>query len=586
MKASYSVEKNVQILIALMKEHGVKRVVVSPGSTNICFVASIQSDSDFTLYSCVDERSAAYMACGIAAESGEPVALSCTGATASRNYIPGITEAFYRKLPVLAITSTRPLEEIGQDVAQVVDRTVQQKDTYLTSVYLPVPHSPNEEWGCVVNANKALLELSHHGGGPVHINLMTEYQDDFSVRALPPVRVIKRFTLTDEFPSLGSEGVFVYVGSHGVWSKELVRAVDLFCELYNGVVLCDPTSNYPGKYGVFANLLTHQKDRSDSHRSLGHLIQMGTISGSYMAVFPKRVWRVSPDGEVRDTFKKLEAVFEMDELSFFESMIAKHRGKPAGTTTFEEWNASYQRLLPEARELVDGLPFSSLWIAARTSKSIPGGSVIQLGILNSLRSWTYFGIPNSVICYANTGGFGIDGGMSALIGSSLIAREKLHYCVLGDLSFFYDLNSLGNRHIGGNVRILLVNNGLGAEFKLKQTLSMKAGMGDTADQFVAAAGHFGNKSHSLVRHFANDLGFEYLSASNKAEFDCVLDRFLTPKPCERPMILEAFVNSKADADALDELRNIERTPKGNAKRAVKQILGEKGVLWAKRTIGR
>ena len=106
MEQYYSDEKNVQILIALLKAHGVKRVIASPGSTNVTFVGSIQQDPYFEIYSCVDERSAAYMACGMAAESGEPVALSCTGATASRNYFSALTEAYYRKLPIVAITST------------------------------------------------------------------------------------------------------------------------------------------------------------------------------------------------------------------------------------------------------------------------------------------------------------------------------------------------------------------------------------------------------------------------------------------------------------------------------------------------
>ena len=85
MKQYYTNERNVQILIALLKEHGIKRVIASPGSTNVTFVGSLQQDPWFEMYSCVDERSAAYMACGMAAESGEPVVLSCTGATASRN---------------------------------------------------------------------------------------------------------------------------------------------------------------------------------------------------------------------------------------------------------------------------------------------------------------------------------------------------------------------------------------------------------------------------------------------------------------------------------------------------------------------
>lgn len=119
----YTSERNNQIVIELLKYHEIRKVVISPGGTNVSLVASIQNDSFFELYSSVDERSAAYLACGLSEESGEPVALSCTGATASRNYFPGLTEAYYRKLPILAITSTMPINKIGHNIPQVIDRT-------------------------------------------------------------------------------------------------------------------------------------------------------------------------------------------------------------------------------------------------------------------------------------------------------------------------------------------------------------------------------------------------------------------------------------------------------------------------------
>lgn len=116
MQNRYTDERNVQILVSLLKQHGIKRVIASPGTTNITFVECLQGDPFFEVFSSVDERSAAYMACGMAAETGEPVVLSCTGATASRNYLPGLTEAFYRKLPVLAVTSTQHPRRIGRNV--------------------------------------------------------------------------------------------------------------------------------------------------------------------------------------------------------------------------------------------------------------------------------------------------------------------------------------------------------------------------------------------------------------------------------------------------------------------------------------
>lgn len=92
MNTKYTNEVNTQIVLSLLKAHGIRKVIASPGTTNIRLVASMQQDAFFEMYSAADERSAAYMACGMAEESGEAVVLSCTGATASRNYVPGLTE--------------------------------------------------------------------------------------------------------------------------------------------------------------------------------------------------------------------------------------------------------------------------------------------------------------------------------------------------------------------------------------------------------------------------------------------------------------------------------------------------------------
>ena len=144
----YTNERSQQIVIALLKAHGIRKVVVSPGTTNITLVGSMQQDSYFEMYSSVDERSAAYMACGLAAESGEPVVLSCTGATASRNYMPGLTEAYYRKLPVIAITATQGDYKIGHHMAQVIDRRSIPNDIALMSVNVPVSKDADSEWNC------------------------------------------------------------------------------------------------------------------------------------------------------------------------------------------------------------------------------------------------------------------------------------------------------------------------------------------------------------------------------------------------------------------------------------------------------
>ena len=570
MNTFYTSERHVQILIALLKAKGIHKDIVSPGTTNITFVASWQQDSFFHIYSAADERSAAYIACGLAAESGEPVVLSCTGATASRNYLPGLTEAYYKKLPILAVTSVQSMANVGHIIPQMIDRSVVAKDVAQLSVCLPVIKNENDAWACKLKVNQALLALKRHGGGPVHINLETSYSRDFSVKQLPEVRVIDRITFHDEFPTLPDGHVAVFVGSHKVWTKDETEALDKFCASHNAVVFCDHTSGYKGKYRFLSALVKAQAYNQPVLPEIETLIHIGEVSGDYytLRISAKQVWRVSEDGELRDTFRKLRYVFEMPESAFFSHY-----------TDSEVRDDSYWALCKRAYEDVYNhipeLPFSNIWMARQLAPCLPENSVLHLGILNTLRSWNFFEIPASALSYSNVGGFGIDGDMSSLIGASLANSKKLYFGVLGDLAFFYDMNVMGNHHVGCNVRIMLVNNGRGTEFRNYNHMANMFG-GD-ADAYMAAAGHYGNKSKDLVKHYAEDLGFEYMSASSKKEFNSVYQRFVTADVTDKPMLFEVFTDSKDESDALLAVSTCLKTDK--------DVKHEKMVETAKKVLG-
>ena len=516
MKKYFTAEKHTQLLVALLKFHKIKKFVVSPGTTNLCLVGTLQADPYFELYSSVDERSAAYMACGLARESGEPVGLSCTGATASRNYVPGLTEAFYSNLPVLAVTSTQHPGRVGQMMPQVLDRTNPMNDIAKKSVQVDVVHTPEDEWAAHVAINDALLELRRHGGGPVHINLVTTYSPDFSVRELPQVKGIRRYFVNDEMPSLDGKKILIDVGTHVRWSERLTNAVDAFCEKYNAAVICEHISNYRGKYGVYPSLFVNQEGIESPLLEPDVMIHLGTVLGfgGAIGVKMKEVWRVHPDGEVRDTFKKLTNVFEMQEAEFFEHYCAVK----ADATSDTRYCTEFQRVCKELEQKVPELPFSNPWLAQNTVKRLPAGCELHLGILNSLRSWSLFEIDpeKKIEIHSNTGGFGIDGMVSTLLGSSLASPDKLFIGVIGDLAFFYDMNALGNRHVGNNIRLMVVNNGRGTEFRNYNHPAAR--FGESADAYMAAYGHYGKKSHDLMRHYAEDLGFEYMCAETKEEY--------------------------------------------------------------------
>jgi 2-succinyl-5-enolpyruvyl-6-hydroxy-3-cyclohexene-1-carboxylate synthase len=562
---NYSDEKNTQIVIALLKKHGIRKVVASPGGTNVNFVGSIQNDPFFEMYSAVDERSAAYTACGLAEESGEAVVISCTGATASRNYMPGLTEAFYRKLPILAITSSQIYCNVAHLSAQMLDRTVMPNDVAKLSVALPVVKDNTDQWDCEVKANQAILELSRHGGGPVHINLPTTYNQSFATEKLPEVRVINRITPADQFPDLPVGKVAIFLGSHKLMSVEEVASIDGFCAANDAVVFCDHTSGYNGKYAVRFAVVAGQEKMDVAPYRPDLTIHIGEVSGDYysLRMIGKQVWRVSPDGEIRDLHRKLRLVFEMTEQLFFEHYSNGNHDK-------DTYLDSCRHELTRVRDNLPELPFSNPWIASKMAHRIPENAIVHLGILNSLRSWNLFDFPASVNSACNVGGFGIDGNTSSLLGASLVHKDRLYFGVIGDLSAFYDLNALGNRHLDRNFRVLLVNNGHGTEFAINKLSSQ---FNDGIDQYISARGHFGDQSPEVMKQFSQSLGFEYMSASSKEEFEKVYERFLVSELTDRPMLFEVFTSGIDEAEAIEKMRGFGENLSGKIKKFAKSALG-------------
>lgn len=569
----YTNERNVQIVIALLKAHGIHRVIASPGTTNMTFVVSIENDPWFQIWSSVDERSAAYLACGMAAETGEPVVISCTGATASRNYMPGLTEAYYRKLPVLAITSTRGNHQVGHLIDQQIDRRKLPNDIAMESVTIPMVKDYEDERFCEIEANKAILALKLNGGGPAHINLYTRYSQDFSVTELPHVNAIYRHTIFDQkLPDIPKNGrIVIFVGSHANFSERLTAAVDKFCATYDSVVLCDHTSGYRGQYEIHYQVVCGQKQWHSPLANANLCIHIGEVSGNQFNVYAAHTWRVSPDGALRDTFGNLRRVFMMPEEEFFERYA---EDDASHTELLEAMTAEVDTI----KEKLPELPFSNIWMAQQMCNKLPKGCELHLGILHSLRSWNFFKLPTGIQAKCNVGGFGIDGGLSTMIGASFVQLEKIFIGVFGDLAFFYDLNVIGNRHVGNNVRILLINNGKGNEFRNYNHPCYF--LGEEADLYVAAAGHYGNMSNKLVKDYATDLGYEYLTASNKNEFNAVIDRFITLEVTDKPMILEVFTQTEDESNALERILNVISDSKlvirNSIKQTAKNILGKNG----------
>ena len=347
------------------------------------------------------------------------------------------------------------------------------------------------------------------------------------------------------------------------------------------MVFADHTSNYYGKYSFNSALLGCQFHYDSPIFNVDLVIHIGEVSAdvySYSKLKSSRTWRISEDGEMRDRFRNLEYVFEMSVEQFME-VIPNGNGI---NTFYDECCREYKMMFSRIPEI----PFSNIWIANTLHDKMPGGCMLYFSILNSLRAWNFFNLSGSIITSCNVGGFGIDGPLSTALGAAIACPARTVFVVTGDLAFFYDLNVLGNRHIGSNIRILLINNGCGTEFRNYDHPASY--WGNEANLYMAAGGHFGKQSRKLVKDFVSDLGFEYLSASTKEDFIEVYPRW-TVTTSDKPIVLEVFTNSDDESVALDRFRNIVPPPKGQQikermKSKVKELIGNDALSQVKKIL--
>lgn len=566
----YTNERNKQIILYLLKKYGIKRVVVSPGATNFALVGSMQHDPYFEMYSCVDERAAAYMAIGMAEKTGEPVVLSCTGATASRNYMAALTYAYKQNIPILVVTSSLSMASVGHLKAQVTDRDHAPVDVVFRSYQFDNIKDGEDEWNVSVKCNEAISQLLYYKK-PIHINVCTNYSLDFSVKQLPSTRYIPTYTETSTLPQLLTGNICVFIGSHPRFSKEQTEALDRFCERNNAVVMCDHTSGYDGRFKVNMALPLSQDFYRSKNRDVDLLIHIGEISGDYYTfggLAPKKVWRVNLDGEYRDFFKKLSAVFRMDEMDFF-----KHYSNSSPVPS-----EYYRKCAAESKEFSSKrpeVPFSNIWIAYQIHDRLPVGSQIQFGILNSLRSWDFFDLPKGVESNANVGGFGIDGCVSSLIGAAMASPDKLFIGVVGDLTFYYDANILLNKNLPNNFRLIVINNGRGIEFRNYCHPATEA-LGDGVDPYVAAAGHFGAQHNSALKELCNNANIEYCCASSKDSFKKIIND-ITYNQINKSLIIECLTTVEDESNALLQYKQIAKDSNWilqTIKKKVKSTIGK------------
>lgn len=561
----YSNIKSVQLIVALLKKYSIRDLVLSPGGSDIPIIHSLETDVFFNCHSVVDERSAVYYAIGLAQQTKFPVACICTSGTAVSNYLPGLTEAFYQDVPIVAITADKDAYRLNQLMLQKVEQNHIFDAVTKKSVTLPVVRNGNDSWYCERLINEALSELDHHGTGPVHINIpIVENTSVYDCSAFPEVRMINRISAdTPESVWLQYaeklsmfKKILVIAGQNDFFCGKDTSAIEGFFEKYNCIISVEHMSNLKCKgclatyplsecwvQGMFEDLCP------DLIISFGNNISSYRLKPMIKEHKNKYIhWQIDSAGRIRDFSDRLTDIFECTPNKFFE-FFAKYEngGSKNNMAYYNLWNDKIKKL-----DFSSDLPFSNMYIAKKLAEVIPERSVLHLAILNSTRTMQFFDLKPDVKVYSNIGALGIDGCLSTFLGQAA-STDELAFCVVGDLSFFYDMNSAGIRGIGNNVRIVLLNNGGGSEFHYFMGKSRIP----TINRHICA------EHTKTAKGWIESLGYKYYSVGSKEEADRIIPT-LTEKT-DSPVFVEIFTDMEKDAELINRLYHHNRVKFGGMK---------------------
>ena len=546
----YSDKKNILQLTALLKAHGVHKLVLCPGSRNAAIVHTLSNIDDFTCYSVTDERSAGFFAIGLSLQGGGPAAVCCTSGSALLNLHPAVAEAYYQQIPLIIISADRPAAWIGQMDGQTLPQPNVFGSLVKMSVNLPEVNSEEDEWYCNRLINEAILETTHHGKGPVHINVpISEPIYRFTAKTLPEVRVINRYQGLNVYDRDYKELIeklnkankrMILVGQMGLiyqFDKKYIKPLSnnfvwLTEHLANQTTPYIPIKNFDVAVSAMDDVRQEQMAPDLLITYGGHIVskQMKKYLRNHP---PKEHWHITPDGKVADLFGCLTTVIEMDPFEFLEKIAFLLENKPTNyPLMWENWC----KIIPEP-----ALPYSQISVTGDLIKGLPSPCSLHLANSSTVRYAQLFALPKDVEVCCNRGVNGIEGSLSSAIGYAA-ASMNINFVIIGDLSFFYDMNALWMNHVRNNLRILLFNNEGGEIFHTLPGMDKNS----QSRHYITA------EHQTSAKGWAEERGFQYLKVTDSEEWADVLPIFTSSEEHPQPMLIEVFTDKDIDTKLLRE----------------------------------
>ncbi len=504
-----------------------------------------------------DERSAAFIALGMAQQLKEPVVLVCTSGSAVLNYFPAIAEAFFQQVPLLVLTADRPPEWVDQwDGQTIFQEEVYGKHVKKSFRFPDTFVHPDQVRHANRISNEAILLSRQFPAGPVHLNIplrepfYPEEGETFQFPKHPPVFTLEssEVRLSDgALKKLKSELAnfrrILLVPGQQESNPTLLAHVERLAQNQQVVVVADTISNLQAKGTI--TLHDHWLGREELHAALAPdlVISFGkSIISKSLKLFLRKQdiqhWHIQPDGQSKDTYSGLTRILGSDPLVFLTWLTAHL--PPLESVFAQRWQLLEEQVATTLPKALKEVEFGEYPAVKQVLDALPEKGQLQVANSMAIRYVNFLGRRTQEIC-CNRGTSGIDGSNSTAVGASLISQEPVTL-LTGDMAFFYDRNAFWHNYPMPNLRVIVLNNHAGGIFRLIDGPARQPEL----EEF------FETKQALNARSLAEEYGFGYASVTNSEQLESALLKFY--EPSLHPKIIEIISSSPRNAEILKKLK--------------------------------
>ena len=484
MKEKETTDKlQCQILVETMHFHGVNHAVVSPGSRNAPLIIAL-SRSHIKTHIVVDERSAAYVALGMAQQLKAPVALVCTSGTALLNYAPAVAEAYYQKIPLIVVSADRPQEWIDQDDSQTI-RQFKALDQFVKRSY-DIPARCDDDtavWYAERIAHDAMMEATSLRRAPVHINvqlaeplngLTTEPYKLRRIHHFPSYDGICRDDIIKLKEQLLHKRVMIIAGFMEL-NEPLRQALNDIAAKDAAVVLTETISNMADDFTINAIdrtlLAIDENDKRyypDVVITIGGAIVSRKIKAFLRKVKPDH-WYVGLNDVTVDCFQSLTRRIEANPDTFIPTLFQDSLTVKSFCTIWQDAHTAGLRRHHKYLEKIGWSDMKAYETIFDFYQQNPDNLIMHLSNGTTIRYAQLFGDRVIAPNFCNRGVSGIDGCTSTAIGAAMVNGPAV--LITGDMSFLYDISALSAITPKLQLKIVVVDNGGGGIFRFIDSTS-------------------------------------------------------------------------------------------------------------------